>query len=409
MGQSAMGQSAMGQSVEPFRQRWPWLGPDLQTLRDSLRPEPLPADRGQPLLLPIGGGDRLLALVDPPLADPLLVEPGLTDLPQAQGEPAPPRGLVLVVHGLGGDSGRQGVRRLALVLQQAGFAVWRLNLRGAGPGRPLARGTYAAACSRDLLPVLAQARTQAAGRPLLAVGLSLGGTVLLNALLDQPDGLDGLACVSSPLDMEACSGQIGTRRNRLYERWLLQRLVAQTLAESEGCTDPDGGLRAALHGERRPRSIRAFDGLVTAPRWGYASVEDYYAAASPLPRLLLERRASLPPTLLLQALDDPWVPAAAACQLAQRPDSGVQVWLTAGGGHNGFHGVRHLDVDTQWRDKPFRGIPWRGTRFISTPVLGRPAWRQLTGSWADRAVAAWLETQVGDSTAAAPAATGWSA
>ena len=347
---------------EPFRQRWPWLGADLQTLRDSLRPEPLPADGGRPLELPIGDGDRLLALVDPPLA------PGQPD--------RPPRALVLLVHGLGGDSGRPGVRRLARLLQRAGFAVWRLNLRGAGPGRPLARGTYAAACSRDLLPALALAREQAAGRPLLAVGLSLGGTVLLNALLDRPAGLDGLACVSSPLDLEACSARIGALRNRLYERWLLRRLIAQTLAEPGA--ELSGDQRMALLGARRPRSIRAFDALITAPRWGYGSVGHYYAAASPLPRLQASPPGALPPTLLLHALDDPWVPVAATRQLGQQPESGVRVWLTARGGHNGFHGVGD------------QGAPGRG--------WARGEARM--GSWADRAVAAWLEAQVAGAAAA---------
>jgi predicted alpha/beta-fold hydrolase len=153
--------------LPPFRPRFPWLSGDLQTLRDTLRPVPLPPDAGAPLTIPVGGGDQLLALQDPPL-------PAGCD----------PRALVLLLHGLGGGSEREGLRRLGHTLQRAGLAVLRLNLRGAGAGRPLARGTYAASCTRDLRPVLVQARRMAAalapgGRPLLGVGLSLGGTQLL--------------------------------------------------------------------------------------------------------------------------------------------------------------------------------------------------------------------------------------
>ncbi len=151
----------------PFQQRWPWIGPDLQTLRDTLRPQRLPPDRGVPLLVPMARGDQLLMLAEQPAGPP-------------------PRAWVLLVHGLGGDSGRPGVRRLAQALLAAGFGVLRLNLRGAGAGRALAAGTYAAACNSDLLPVLAAARQRAGDRPLLGVGLSLGGTVLLNALLALP-------------------------------------------------------------------------------------------------------------------------------------------------------------------------------------------------------------------------------
>lgn len=292
------------------------------------------------------GDDHLLGFLDAPL------------LPQAC--PQHGEALVVVVHGLGGGSDRLGVRRLALTLQRAGFEVLRLNLRGAGPGRHLARGTYAASCNRDLLDVLPQLRERAAGRPLLAVGLSLGGTVLLNALLSSPQQrwLDALVCVSSPLDLVASSRQIGRLRNRLYERWLLRRLRRDTLADPAGITAAE---RRAL---QRVRSIRDLDALITAPRWGHASVDAYYRAATVLPRLLDlvgdrsaasggEHKQRLPPTLLLHALDDPWVPAAAAVQLAQAvaavPKPTLQVLLTPTGGHNGFHGVGDAPL-CSWSD-----------------------------------------------------------
>lgn len=312
----------------PFQERWPWLGPDLQTLRDSLMPLALPVDRGEPLAIAVGQGASLLALQDQPL----------------HGQPA--RGLVLLLHGLGGSSQRQGVRRQALCLQAGGFAVWRLNGRGAGPGRPLAPGSYAASCNADLLPVLAQARRQAAGRPLLGVGLSLGGTMLLNALRQQPQALDGLVMISSPLDLQACSKQIEQPRNRLYQHWLLRQLVAETLADPFGVSP---GERQALEKAGGPKTIRAFDAVITAPRWGYGSLDHYYAEASPLAFLLglgaMPSPSPLPPTLILHAADDPWVPAAAAGQLQLGQGAGadaqacLQVCLTAKGGHNGFHGA----------------------------------------------------------------------
>ncbi|MEX0588560.1 MAG: alpha/beta fold hydrolase [Cyanobium sp.] len=301
------------EQLKPFRQRWPWIGPDLQTLRDTLRPPLLPADHGHPLAIAVGDGASLLAMCDPPNA----------------GEP---RALVVLLHGLGGSSQREGLRRMGLSLQAAGLVVWRLNLRGAGPGRQLAAGTYAARCDRDLLPVLRRAREQAGGLPLLGVGISLGGTMLLNAVLAQPGLLDALVCTSSPLDLARCSEQIERPRNRVYQRWLLSRLRAQTLADPFGVA---GDERRALEGRNRPRTIRAFDAAITAPRWGYTSVEQYYREASPLPRL----SGQLPPTLLLHALDDPWVPAHDAENLAAKPPPGLEVLLTARGGHNGFHGV----------------------------------------------------------------------
>ena len=336
--------------VSVYRQRWPWLGGDLQTLRDTLRPAAFPVDGGEPVQIPVpplasGAADagELLAYLDRPLRTG---EGGSATHPAIA-----PKALVVVLHGLGGSSRRQGLRRLTLSLQGAGFAVLRLNLRGSDPGRHLAGGTYAAACNSDLLPVLERARHLAAALaleaglskpvPLLGAGISLGGTMLLNACLDQAGALDALFCASSPLDLAACSASIERPRNKVYQRWLLQRLVRQTLA------DPFG-VRASEERQlcgNPPRSIRAFDAAVTAPRWGFSSVDEYYLSASPLHRLAKSPQG-LPPTLLLQALDDPWVPAASARQLqsslAKRSAQGsltpVEILLTARGGHNGFHG-----------------------------------------------------------------------
>ena len=311
--------------VSSFQQRFPWLGGDLQTLRDTLRPVDLPDEMGRRVLvdvpaLPTGAAQsgQLLALLDQPKPN------------------RKPRGLVLLLHGLGGSSAREGLRRMGLRLQSAGFAVLRLNLRGADPGREFAGGTYAARCNSDLLPVIARARELAGDRPLLGAGISLGGTMLLNACLSVPKVLDGLFCASSPLDLADCSASIERPRNRVYQRWLLKRLVRQTLADPFGVSVKE---LQDLSGDAAPRTIRAFDAAVTAPRWGFDDVEAYYREASPLLHLIAGPD-KLPPTLLLQALDDPWVPASAALRLADavKTSSTIGVQFTQKGGHNGFHG-----------------------------------------------------------------------
>ena len=301
-----------GPLAPPFQQRLPWIGGDLQTLRDTLRPPQLPLDQGESVPIALGDGGELLALHD---------------------RVDHPRALVLLLHGLGGSSRREGLRRMGLALQAAGFAVLRLNLRGAGPGRALANGTYAASCNSDLAPVLQRARQLAAGQPLLGVGISLGGSILLNAFLDpQLSGvspaLDGLVCTSSPLDLADCSASIERPRNRIYQRWLMQRLVAQTLEDPGGVTPEEAEALQAV------RSIRDFDQAITAQRWGYGHVERYYNEASPVHRL----HQLQVPCMLLQAEDDPWVPAqVTAAQRGRSPS--LEVVMTRHGGHNGFHGV----------------------------------------------------------------------
>ena len=96
--------------------------------------------------------------------------------------------------------------------------------------------------------------------------------------------------------------------------------------------------RTQLSGSLAPHAIRALERR-DAPRWGFADVEAYYREASPLQQLM---RGSdrLPPTLLLQALDDPWVPAASAQKLSAglSDASPIRQTFSQHGGHNGFHG-----------------------------------------------------------------------
>ena len=333
-----------------FEQRFPWIGGDLQTLRDTFISERLPADTGKKIEIAVpslstgaAGAGHLLALLDIP-----------KDFSYT-------RGVVLLLHGLGGSSRRLGLRRMACSFLEAGFAVLRLNLRGADPGRHLAGGTYAAQCNSDLGPVIVRARRlcELLGKqvdvckgplPLFGAGISLGGTMLLNACLEKKHidekgkpVLDALVCTSSPLDLEACSASIERPRNRVYQRWLLNRLVRQTLADPFGVHDREKDLLSLKSESGFPRTIRAFDAAITAPRWGYKDVNDYYLEASPLLKLP-KSSAMLPPILFLQALDDPWVPAAGVEQLAEHISSSqfrrFKFMLTKKGGHNGFHGIK---------------------------------------------------------------------
>jgi len=53
-------------------------------------------------------------------------------------------GFVIVTHGLGGSTKRFGLRRISRKLANNGFGVLKLNLRGSGSARYLAKGNYCA-------------------------------------------------------------------------------------------------------------------------------------------------------------------------------------------------------------------------------------------------------------------------
>ena len=79
------------------------------------------------------------------------------------------------------------------------------------------------------------------------------------------------------------------------------------------------------------RTLYEFDDIFTGPLHGYTGTPDYWARASAQPQLA---RIGIP-ALVLNARNDPFVPAAA---LPQQREVGrhVTLWQPAQGGHVGF-------------------------------------------------------------------------
>jgi len=217
----------------------------------------------------------------------------------------------------------------------------------------LAKGNYCARCSSDVISAINYFKKlinlefkdhikRNNNLPIYGVGLSLGGTILLNACLDYDENneeklLDGLACVSSPLDLSSCSLCIEKPRNSVYQKWLLHRLKNQLWEgyNDEGKILNNEKLRKKI---RSLKSIREFDQKFTAPSWGFNSLEDYYFKASPIFRIQ-KLNKKLPPTLFIHAKDDPWVPYKATLNLRKESIDKFTIFITKKGGHNGFHSI----------------------------------------------------------------------
>ena len=327
----------------PFNEAIPWLGGDLQTLRDTFIFDISQAKKEKKILLPINNilsgkfdGDYLLGFLEFPENLDCL------------------KGIVLITHGLGGSTRRFGLKRIARKLVNNGFGVLKLNLRGAGSARYLAKGNYSARCSNDIILGLKNFRQLLNSEfkdslknkedlPIFGVGLSLGGTILINACLDYNSNnsrklVDGLACVSSPLDLISCSNCIERPRNFLYQKWLMHRLKRQLLDGyiNEGILFPKSKLSKKIQGLT---TIGEFDAKFTAPSWGFKSLEEYYYESSPIFRIK-KLIKNLPPTLLVHAKDDPWVPYESTLNLKNSLNESfdkLTILITNKGGHNGFH------------------------------------------------------------------------
>lgn len=239
--------------------------------------------------------------------------------------------LLVLFHGLEGGSHSHYARSL---MRAAGQRRWRgvvVHFRGcSGEPNRLARA-YHSGDSAEIDWIL---RRLDSYRPLFAVGVSLGGNALLKWLGEQGVTAGRLitaaAAISAPLDLAASDASLTCGFNRLYARHFLKRLIPKALTKLERYP----GLYRA-DAVRAARSLRSFDDVVTAPLHGFRDAADYYARSSAKQFL----PAIAAPTLLLNALNDPFLPAAALPGPGQMSSS-LTLETPGAGGHVGFvHGA----------------------------------------------------------------------
>jgi predicted alpha/beta-fold hydrolase len=255
--------------------------------------------------------------------------------------------MALLVHGLGGSHRSGYMGRLAALLLPHGVRVFRMDLRGVGRGKALARRTYHGGCSEDVRAAAQAIHQWGPGSPLALIGLSLGGNIALKLAAEAAGfplpNLECVAAVSPPVDLGHCASLLAQPRNRFYENHYLRALVDQVRRHERRFPD--------LPPIRFPQhlTMRLFDDLCTAPRWGFADALDYYRRASSLPLISRIRE----PTLILTARDDPFIDAAPLERL--KGLAPIEVQITKHGGHLGFLG-RDGAGGVRWAEQ--RVVEW---------------------------------------------------
>jgi predicted alpha/beta-fold hydrolase len=235
--------------------------------------------------------------------------------------------LLVLLHGLEGSSDSHYARSLAARFAAAGWRVAIPHWRGcSGEPNRLARA-YHSGDSAELEWLLARFAA-----PLYALGVSLGGNVLLKWLGERGASAAArvrrAAAVSAPLDLAAAARTLDRGLNRLlYTRMFLATLKPKSLAKLERFP---GLYDAALL--RRASTFREFDDLVTAPVHGFRDAEHYWALSSSGAQL----RNIRVPTLLVNARNDPFLPEPALLAAAAQAAACVEAEFPRRGGHVGF-------------------------------------------------------------------------
>jgi len=333
-------------SPSAYTPSW-WLpGPHAQTLGARLlRPRRAPSRRRERWTTP--DGDFL-------------------DLDISEGANPECDALVVLLHGLEGSSRSGYILELERRLVERGIGTVAVNFRSCSGELNRGRRLYHSGETSDLGWVVDRLREETPGRRLAAVGVSLGGNVLLKYLGEQGPAahFEAAAAWSVPFDLGAGSRFMERGFSRRYVGRLLRSLKSKIRARSS-----DIGRYLDLERSLQATTFREFDDAATAPLHGFASADDYYrksSSAAFLPTIAV-------PTLIIHSRDDPFLPAEAVPEASMDANPRITPVITDHGGHVGFVSG---------------GLPLR-PRF-----------------WAESHIAGWISDRIGRRSASVPSRDG---
>lgn len=236
--------------------------------------------------------------------------------------------VVLILHGLEGSLESHYTGGMLGALSSEGYNACLMYLRGCSGEPNRQPHSYHSGKTEDLEFVVRTIQESLPGRPLAVVGFSLGGNILLKWLGEQgaSAGITTAVAISVPFDLKQAALRLEHGISRIYQRHLVKKLHSSARRKARLHKLPWPPER--LH---ELRTFHSFDNEITAPLNGFRDVDDYYARASSKQFL----RSIQVPTLLIQARDDPFLPATA---LPQNDDlsPAVTLELSRRGGHVGF-------------------------------------------------------------------------
>jgi uncharacterized protein len=238
------------------------------------------------------------------------------------------RHLVVISHGLEGNSHRAYIRGMAKACFDAGFDVLAWNYRGCAQEMNCRPRFYHGGATDDLETVVNHVLSLGTYDTLDLIGFSMGGNITLKYLGEKkrPAAIRKAVAFSVPLDLHASCLKISRPENRIYARRFLKSLKLKITTKAALMAGFDTTGIDAI------KTLMAFDDRYTAPLHGFADAIAYYKDSSSLYYLQGIDR----PVLIVNAQNDPFLSAECypADQLKDHP--WIRFEAPNRGGHVGF-------------------------------------------------------------------------
>lgn len=240
--------------------------------------------------------------------------------------------ILIILHGLEGSVESHYAKGMLIAAAEQGWRAVLVHFRSCGEDmNRLARG-YHSGDTRDLQEFVKSLQSKEPNTPLMAVGYSMGGNVLLKWLGESGvnNPLVAAVAVSVPFELHKAADCIGSSvSGRFYENYFLKPMKEKFLRKFE--MHPQEFNHVELSKVMEIRSVKEFDEYITAPMHGFKDALDYYSQCSS--RYFLQKIRI--PTLIIHAKDDPFM-SEDLIPTYDEISSMVSMELYDRGGHVGF-------------------------------------------------------------------------
>ncbi|QDH81624.1 alpha/beta fold hydrolase [Echinicola soli] len=207
--------------------------------------------------------------------------------------------LVIICHGLEGDSRRPYMQGMAKHFFQNKYDVLAWNFRGCSGELNIRPFFYHSGATYDLETVINHAEDKY--EQIYLIGFSLGGNLTLKylgELLPKSPKIKKSVAISVPLHLKSSCNKISSGENLIYSNRFLKTLKEKV--QKKALMFPDDLSTAELH---KIKTLREFDDKFTGPMHGFRDASHYYDQCSSL--YFLEGITI--PTLILNAKNDPFL------------------------------------------------------------------------------------------------------
>ncbi len=236
--------------------------------------------------------------------------------------------IVIISHGLEGNTTRAYIKGMARALHAAGFDVVAWNFRGCSEEMNRRIRFYHSGATDDLHTVVEHVAQKNIYRSISFVGFSLGGNLTLKYLGERTPHprIDKAVVFSVPLHLRTSCEKISRPSNRIYSNRFLRSLKNKVMIKSRYHKELDTSRLAGI------KTLTGFDDLYTAPLHGFRGAIDYYEKCSSLHFLHSIRT----PTLIVNTLNDPFLSEQCFPVSLLKDHEYVTLQVPERGGHVGF-------------------------------------------------------------------------